>query len=151
MRLLEEAMFATCFMEVQIRGTAILRNQEARCATSAKSIPQDAPTAEIDNRSRSSRLDRPLQDRQPLFWRAQTRGFRPPNGTTQGDPIKSSLLGPAGAELNLPTKLNGRLSRPRSSDNGSIIRECRPPGAAILGLTETPRCRTSRGFKGFPT
>ena len=48
---------------------------------------------------------------------------------------------PAEAVLNLPTKLDGRLSRPRSSDHGSITGECRPPGAAILGLTETPRCR----------
>ena len=48
---------------------------------------------------------------------------------------------PAEAVLNLPNKLDGRLSRPGSSDHGSITGECRPPGAAILGLTETPRCR----------
>ena len=52
---------------------------------------------------------------------------------------------PAEAVLNLPTKLDGRLSRPRSSDHGPITSECRPPGAAILGLTETPRCRPQTG------
>ena len=44
-------------------GIAILRNQEARGATSAKRIPQDVPRAEIGQRTRLSGLDRPQQDR----------------------------------------------------------------------------------------
>ena len=102
--------------------TAILRNQEARGATSAKRVPQDVPTTEIGQRTKLSGLDRPQQDSQPHSWRAQTRGFRSPYGTQQGDPIKSSVMWPADAALNLPTKLDGRLSRTGSSDHGSIVR-----------------------------
>ena len=62
-------------------GTAILRNQEARSATSAKRVQQDVPIAEVGQRTRLSGLDHPQQDRQPPSCYAQTRGFRSPYGT----------------------------------------------------------------------
>ena len=96
-------------------------------------VPLAAPAAEIGQQTRLSGLDRPQQNRQPLSWRAQTRGFGIPYGTKQGDPIKWSVLRPAGAVINVPTKLHSKLSRP-----DSVISECRPPGAVILALTETP-------------
>ena len=91
-------------------GTVILRNQEAHGATSAKRVPQDEPTAEIGQRnypdytthSRTASLSPSVP---------KTRGFRSPYGTKKGDPIKSSVLGPAEAIRNLPTKLDGKLSR----------------------------------------
>ena len=57
-------------------GTAILRNQEDRGATSAKGVPQDVPTAEIGQRTKISGLDSRQQDRQPLSWRAQNKWLK---------------------------------------------------------------------------
>ena len=120
-------------------ATAILRNQEAR-GNISQARRQDVPTAKTGQRTILSGLEQPQQDRQ-LSWCAQTGGFRSPYGTNQGDLSKSPVVGPAGAVHNLSTKLDGRLSQSQSSDQESISAECRPPGAAILGLTDPPRCR----------
>ena len=73
------AFFATSlYRGSKSPGTAILRNQEARGATSAKRVPQDVPTAEIGQRTKLSGLDRPKQDSPPLSWRAQNKGLQIP-------------------------------------------------------------------------
>ena len=66
------------FIEVANLREQPPRNQEARLATSAKRVPNDVPTAEVGQRTTLSGLDRPQQVRQPLSWRAQSKGLQIP-------------------------------------------------------------------------
>ena len=75
----DEAMFAaSVYRDRKSPATAILLNQEARGAKSAKRVPQDLPTSEIGQRTKLPGLDGPEQDRQPLSLRVQNKGLQIP-------------------------------------------------------------------------